>query len=206
MSLDSPYLIYGTLNVNYAPFMGTTIYAQDTTVASAIIETTTDINGQYTLDIIDIANDTDTIHVWCSYGETSFTLDITESMKEVNFTYPDNRCLFTIQTDYQEDLLLFNVPHTITYTDSRQIVRFNFWTGSSYTGDMYKQAETITLSGIETSDTNLHVLDSSVDAGYELTIAGLCDDLFNTIWIVRNYTFSREAYNQYNWSLTLEKK
>jgi len=206
MSLDSPYLVYGTLTVNYAPFEGTVIYAEDITNSSATIQTTTDSNGQYTLDIMDIADDGDSIHIWCSYGDVSFTLNIIEPMHEEDFTYPDNRCLFTIGSDYQSDLLLFNVPYSITYTDSRQIVRFNFWEGSSYTGDMCKEAETVTLAGVETTITNLHILDSSVDMGYEVTIDGLSDDLLDTVWIVRNLTFGRESYNEYPWSLTLEKK
>lgn len=206
MSLDSPYLVYGTLNVNYAPYSGTIINIQDVTVGSAILTDTTDVNGQYEIDIASIATDGDTIRVWCSYGDESFILNLIEPMMEVDFTYPDNRCLFTIGTGYQSDLLLFNVPHTITYADSRSIVRFHFWEGSSYTGDMYKAAEVVTLAGLETSDTNLHILDSSVDEGFEITIAGLNDALLDTIWVVRGFMFGRNSYYECPWSLTLEKK
>jgi hypothetical protein len=104
-------------------------------------------------------------------------------------------------------VIYFTPPHTISYTDSRNIVRFNFWTGTSYTGDVEKSAETLMMQGTESTDIYLHIMDTQVDdnAG-DLEITELGDVLLDSTWVVRNFTFTREGKYEYSWSLTLEKK
>ena len=116
-------------------------------------------------------------------------------------------CTFTVDTGSGLPVALtMNTPHTISYVDSRNIVRFYFWTGTSYTGDIEKSAETVTMNGNMTSATNLQTIDTQVDAGESLVLAGLADALLNREWVVRNFTYTRASVNEYQWSLTLEKK
>jgi hypothetical protein len=89
MSLENPFPIFGRANAVGGPQVGITIYVKDITVDSATIEATSGSNGEYIIDIMEIANDTDSIQVWAfgpdaEYGEVTFILDVSGPAKEVN--------------------------------------------------------------------------------------------------------------------------
>jgi len=114
-------------------------------------------------------------------------------------------CTFAIIFD--TGTVTLGTPNSISYNDSRSIVRFNFWTGSSYTGDVCKAAESITMNGVESTNTDIYNMDTYIDnEDTEVTIAGFNDTLLDTTWVIRNLSFMRDRYNTYSWSLTLEKK
>lgn len=81
MALDNPYFVYGTITDGGSPVNSAHVYVRDTTLGSTILNMTTSSNGQYIIDIEDIATNGDTIKVW-SYGPTgkyiysTFVLDI----------------------------------------------------------------------------------------------------------------------------------
>jgi len=141
MSLEFPYLVFGQITDSGMPCENVLVYAKDLTNDSAELEVFTDSNGQYIIDIASIANDGDSIHVWCfntgDYDDDTFVLDITGPGEEINLylgTYPlsdnplitDNKTLdfSKILADnplYSDGLsFVFNhgINDTITVTDT----------------------------------------------------------------------------------------
>lgn len=90
MSLPIPYPVYGTISISGSPVNGATVYAQDITAGSIILQTTTGVDGRYIIDLMSIAADGDTIRVWASstgyYNESSFTLSTSGAAKRVDLS------------------------------------------------------------------------------------------------------------------------
>jgi len=86
MALEHPYIIYGNV-ANGGAISGATVYAQG---AAGTVTTTTDINGQYILDIQAACNlNGETVDVWAisptgMREDTSFTLDLSGAAELVN--------------------------------------------------------------------------------------------------------------------------
>lgn len=110
MSLDSPYLVYGVISTDGFPYSGAVVYIQDTTASSAILEATTDSNGQYAIDIMDIADDGDVILIWCNLAALpteSFILDITGAMYEADLDFSVLHAFSLTQTPVSKNLYLY---------------------------------------------------------------------------------------------------
>jgi hypothetical protein len=89
MTLENPYHVYGIVSDGGTPSNNAKVYAKDITLGSSIISVTTGSNGRYILDLSSIANDGDTISVWCfssdgKYKSISFTLDISGADEQQN--------------------------------------------------------------------------------------------------------------------------
>jgi hypothetical protein len=178
-----------------------------TTVTCSIYDDSAHTSLYDTLIITGSSTLYDYIMVGQSYGYTSgnHQTGYIENLELVSWSSTLAICDFHVTTSSG---IIFDLskPHTLGYADSRNIVRFNFWTGTSYTGDIGKASETIMLDGTESDDVAVHLMDDAVDNGDVLTLSGFNDPLLDTTWVVRNFTFTRETYNEYSWSLTLEKK
>lgn len=91
MTLPVPYMVYGHIyNSNGTVADGAGVNAQDITAGGAFVNTTTDANGRYQLNLQTIATDGNTIRVNASRlgatNTTTFVLDISYAAKLINLT------------------------------------------------------------------------------------------------------------------------
>ena len=88
MTLPVPYPVYGVITDGGSPVNNALVHAQDTTTGGTIATTTTNANGEYQINLENIANDGNNITVWSSYDgknkNYSFTLNIANKAERVN--------------------------------------------------------------------------------------------------------------------------
>lgn len=101
------------------------------------------------------------------------------------------------------------MPENISYIDSKGIQQFHFFSEGNAVFDIGKEAETITLSGYETSAVSdtFRILDEIVDNDEEVTLDGFDIDELDTTWVVADYNYSVKGRmdDECKWSITLEK-
>ena len=88
MALDHPYPVYGRVRDNTGYLSGVTVNAVDITAASSTINAETGTNGEYFVDIMDIASNGHTIEISATYGgkdgSKTFVLDISGPAQEID--------------------------------------------------------------------------------------------------------------------------
>lgn len=109
MTLNSPYYVYGTITDAGAPVNGASVYVQDTTGVSSILNILTNAQGKYMIDLKSIANNGDTIKTWSfsggKYNDDSFTLNVfgPHQIIDLAIGYPSLTDTFSIIDSHLKD-------------------------------------------------------------------------------------------------------
>ena len=205
--LTDPYWVYGTVRQFGAPCDGAVVSIQDITTGSDIVTETTGANGQFIINIQDIADNGDTIMVWVDtptggYKSETFVLDVSGPNMWVDMEIESPPCVFYLSTDTQAWML--TLPETITYSDGRILNILNLW-DSLYVTDAGKNTENISLSGFEPTKDYINKTDLALDNGEEITINGFSNTNIDGVWVAENFTYTRNEPGGYYYNISLER-
>jgi hypothetical protein len=101
-------------------------------------------------------------------------------------------------------------PTSYTYTNNRQVNKFNTWVGERKVYDLARTSKTLTMAGIEygsTATTTLNCVVAMKDNGGYVTISGIGDTLVDTTWLISDFDYNKNRGNPniWDWTLSLER-
>lgn len=105
------------------------------------------------------------------------------------------------------------LPDRITRGHTRNVDRYLFPDGEYSVIDSGRSSKTLTLSGIQVTDsvTKIQNLENMLDYGNVVTLSSLPDSNMNTDYIVKSFNIDDISYNSetlnrvYRWTITLER-
>jgi len=212
MVLPVPYPVYGyIISTSGASLSGANVSATDITNPQGTGNDTSDANGSYSINLMDYADDGDTIQVTATSGVNTdtetFTLNLSDGAYRLDLT-PSSMCdTFTI-TGTTDSITLLQ-PYSLQLSDSRGIKQIHFFTGADTVFDIGKETESLTISGMETSNVSslFSTLDGIISNGEEVTISDMGINDIDTTWYISdyNYTVVGGMEDECEYNITLEK-
>ena len=135
-------------------------------------------------------------------------VDYTESANpEIRTT----QCYAVVNYTPSTSTVTLNMPSNINVSHSRNVKRFTFPDGSYEIADCGRSGKTITLEGVQNSDssTKMDDIKDMAHNGSIISITGLPDSYLNTDYLIRDFSWSESSGHGdtrvYSWSMVLEE-
>lgn len=163
----------------------------------------TDINN------LEIGISLKSYYAYCTQLYAYISYDLDNYSPEIRTT----QCYAVVNYAASSTTCFLSKPHSYTYSNSRQVNKFNTWSGERKVYDVTRTSKMLVMMGIEyprpdsVVTTTLNCVRAMKDNGTYITITGTGDTLVDTTWMIQDFSFAKNESNPYiyDWVLTLER-